>query len=136
VISECYPYTTLVGAQEFGLPDERPLYKRKPKKMKAAEFRPIRAHACDGVIARLAALDKAGPRLDIRTHAATRDLIETPSPENDRPYKHREDLIDAAICAWTALLWQSDSERCSVLGPTLEDHPDPAGTIIGPARPH
>ncbi len=29
-ISECYPYTALVGAHELGYSDERPRYKRKP----------------------------------------------------------------------------------------------------------
>lgn len=29
-VSECYPYTALVGAEELGYPDERPRYKRKP----------------------------------------------------------------------------------------------------------
>ena len=30
VVSECYPYTTLVGAHELGYVLERPAYKRKP----------------------------------------------------------------------------------------------------------
>jgi predicted RNase H-like nuclease len=50
----------------------------------------------------------------------------------DREYKHREDLIDAAICAWTGLLWlRHGLDRCQVLG----DVGDPSGaTIIAPAR--
>jgi hypothetical protein len=37
------PHTTLVGAEEFGYDDERPIYKRKPKKMRTASFRTQRA---------------------------------------------------------------------------------------------
>jgi hypothetical protein len=46
VVSECYPYTTIVGYKPFGY-DVRPLYKRKPKAMGAAEFRVVRAAAID-----------------------------------------------------------------------------------------
>ena len=53
VVSECYPYTTIVGYEPFGY-DERPLYKRSPKRMRVAEFRPIRAQACDDLIGRTA----------------------------------------------------------------------------------
>ena len=34
VFSECYPYTTIVGANELGYVDERPRYKRKPRRMR------------------------------------------------------------------------------------------------------
>jgi predicted RNase H-like nuclease len=43
VVSECYPYTTTVGADELGYDSERPLYKRKPGRLSVAEWRPIRA---------------------------------------------------------------------------------------------
>jgi predicted RNase H-like nuclease len=36
VVSECYPYTTLVGVAELGYDVERPRYKRAPKGMPAA----------------------------------------------------------------------------------------------------
>ena len=39
------------------------------------------------------------------------------SPLKDGEYKHREDLLDAAICAWTAALWARWGEvRYQVLG--------------------
>ena len=48
------------------------------------------------------------------------------------PYKHREDLIDALLCAWASSLWDRHGlERCQVLG--LPDD-EPAATIIAPAR--
>jgi predicted RNase H-like nuclease len=32
-------------------------------------------------------------------------------------YKHREDLIDACLAAWTAALWiERGADRCQVLG--------------------
>ena len=39
-VSECYPYTTIVGAEELGYEEKRPAYKRKPKKMTTAEVPP------------------------------------------------------------------------------------------------
>ena len=55
----------------------------------------------------------------------------------DRAYKHREDLIDALLCAWTASLWwHRGTERCQVLG--ASDTVSELGhrpTIIAPARP-
>ncbi len=44
-LSECYPYTTLVGAEEFAFRPHRPPYKRKPKGMSMAEFWPERLRA-------------------------------------------------------------------------------------------
>ena len=44
-------------------------------------------------------------------------------------------LIDAAIAAWTALLWSRHPERCQVLGPAEEGEAF-AATIIAPALPH
>ncbi len=40
-LSECYPYTALVGASELGYEKERPVYKRKPKAIPASEFKAI-----------------------------------------------------------------------------------------------
>ncbi len=54
----------------------------------------------------------------------TRRLVEEPSPNERKDYKHREDLLDAALCAWTAALWNRWGEaRCQVLGfdETLSD---------------
>jgi predicted RNase H-like nuclease len=131
-MSECFPYVTLVGAPELGY-DERPVYKRKPRSMPVAAFRSHRAAACDELVRRLAALEDAEPPLRLGSHQVTRRLVAEPSPLDDRAYKHREDLIDAAICAWSGLLWlRFGFARCQVLGPGDER---PAPTIIAPARP-
>ena len=132
-VSECYPYTALVGAKEFGYDVERPVYKRKPKKMKVAPFRVHRACVADDLIDRLDALSVADPPLLLRSPPATESLLADPSPTEDHPYKHREDLIDAAICAWTGLLWlRHGYDRCQVLGETGAGL---LATIIAPARP-
>ena len=133
VVSECYPYTTIVGYEPFGY-DVRPRYKRKPKAMRSAEFRAVRAAACDDLIRRLAALAQADPPIDLRSHETTRKLLEEPSPLDNTPYKHREDLLDAALCAWTASVWHRHGfAYCQVLGavPGVER---PAATMIAPAR--
>jgi predicted RNase H-like nuclease len=136
-ISECYPYTTLVGAPELGYDVERPLYKRKPKRLSTAEWRPIRAAACDELIDRLATLVDASPGIDLRSHPVTRQLLAEPSPLSDRDYKHREDLIDACLAAWSAALWRTMGfARCQVLGiddPVVGENGKRA-TIIAPAR--
>lgn len=133
-VSEVYPYTTLVGAEELAYATERPVYKRKPPTMPVAAFRPLRAAACDDLIRRLAALRDADPPLDIRSHPLTGRLLDEPSPAGDRDYKHREDLIDALLCAWTGLLWlRRGNERCQVLG--ADDVESPKATIIASARP-
>src|SRR6516164_6909806 len=101
VLSESYPYGTLVGAAELGYDTERPRYKRQPRRLPAA-----------------------------------RRLAEQPSPIDDVAYKHREDLIDALLCAWTAALWARHGlDRCQVLGPAGTLDGRPAATIIVPARP-
>jgi predicted RNase H-like nuclease len=135
VVSECYPYTTIVGYELFGY-DVRPLYKRKPKSMRTSEFKGVRAAACNDLIQRVARLVEADPPLDLRSHSTTRKLIEEPSPLDNRAYKHREDLIDASLCAWTASLWHRHGfDACQVLG-TPGEIERPAATIIAPARSH
>jgi predicted RNase H-like nuclease len=135
VMSECHPYTTLVGANELGYGLERPVYKRKPKSLSAAEFRPVRAASCDDLIVRLASLRSADPPLDLLSHPETRALVDQASPPVDHAYKRREDLIDAVICAWTAALWfRFGLERCQVLG-LAHGHGDSQATIIAPCRP-
>ena len=49
----------------------------------------------------------------------------------------REDLLDAAICAWTAALWHRHGDRrCQVLGGVEHDGAGgPIATMITPARP-
>lgn len=85
VLSECYPYTALVGAEELGYADERPRYKRKPRRMAAAQWRPLRAAACDELLARLGRLDRADPPLDLRSNTVTVELLAVSSPLDDRP---------------------------------------------------
>ncbi len=70
------------------------------------------------------------------SHPVTRELAEQPSPVIDSAYKHREDLIDALLCAWTASLWTRHGfDRCQVLGLPANATGDPAATMIVPARP-
>ncbi|MCP9487566.1 MAG: DUF429 domain-containing protein [Gaiellaceae bacterium MAG52_C11] len=136
VVSECYPYTALVGVAELGYEDERPRYKRPPKRMPVAIWQPLRAAACDELIQRLATLAAADPPLDLRSHSETRNLLEEPSPLTRVAYKRREDLIDAVISAWTAAFWHRHGlVRCQVLGVPPGAGPEPLATIIAPARP-
>ncbi len=137
MFSECYPYTALVGAVELGYEDERPLYKRKPRKVRAAEWRPLRAANCDGLIGRLEQLRSSDPPLDLSSHPVAATLLNERSPCVDRDYKHREDLIDAALAAWTGALWvRHGLRRCQVLGDCDEpNRQGPSATIIAPARP-
>ncbi|TFD52290.1 DUF429 domain-containing protein [Cryobacterium frigoriphilum] len=134
---ECYPYTTLVGAEEFGYDEQRPRYKRPALAMPASERRAFRAAECDELLRRMSALAAADPPLNLRSHPVTKPLLTSPSPLIDAAYKHREDLLDAALCAWTAAFWtRFGLSRCQVLG--ASDTPDCAGrrpVIIAPARP-
>lgn len=134
--SECYPYTTLVGAPELGYDTERPPYKPKPATMRMAQWRPIRQAACDELVRRLSGLAAADPPLLLDSHPVTRQLAAEPSPLHDVAYKHREDLIDALLCAWTAALWsRHGTDRCQVLGLSQPAADTPTATIIAPARP-
>jgi predicted RNase H-like nuclease len=134
-ISETYPYATLVGAAELGYDTERPRYKRKPPRLPAAQRRTERAANCDTLIGRLRQLADADPPLLLQSHPVTRELAEQPSPVSDSAYKHREDLIDALLCAWTASLWARHSfDRCQVLGQSANPSGDLAATMIVPAR--
>ena len=86
--------------------------------MRAAEYRPLRAAICDDLIARVAALADADPPLRLDSHPVTERLISEPTPHAQAAYKHREDLLDAVLCAWTASLWvRHGLARCQVLGP-------------------
>jgi predicted RNase H-like nuclease len=133
---ECYPYTTLVGMEELGYDVERPRYKRQDLKLAPGERRIDRAKACDELVRRMARLPSALPPLDLDSHPVTRALMAGPAPLLDKEYKHREDLIDAALCAWTASIWDRyGEERTQVLG---RRSPTDAGgrraTIVAPAR--
>ena len=137
VVSECYPYTTIVGAFEFGYDDRRPPYKRAPKGRKATEAWALRTSACDELIRRVAVLIDSDIPIDLASHSATATLADVPSPPIAAQYKKREDLLDASICAWTAALWHRfGEERCQVLG-VDGDLPAqrPIASIIAPARP-
>ena len=93
-------------------------------------------HRFDELVRRLSQLAIADPPLRLATHPVTQRLIEEPSPIDDAAYKHREDLIDAVLCAWTAAFWARHGlGRCQVLGPTATAEGRPAATIIVPARP-
>lgn len=135
VVSECYPYTTIVGVPELGYDDRRPPYKRAARGMPAAAAWPIRTAACDELIRRIARLARCDPPVDLRSHPETRHLLDEPSPARRRDYKRREDLLDAVICAWTAAYWHRHGlARSQVLGlPPPGERPLPA-TIIAPAR--
>jgi predicted RNase H-like nuclease len=127
---ECFPYLALVGAPAFGYDVQRPIYKRRPRGLAPAEFRQLRARNADEIVRRAAAL--RDPPIDLRSHEATAALLDEPTPLADRPAKHREDLLDAVLCAWTGLLWWHHGlARCQVLG---GDEVPPA-TVIAPCRP-
>jgi predicted RNase H-like nuclease len=136
VLSECYPYTTIVGVEELGYDQKRPAYKRAKKGMPAAQAWPIRTAECDELIARIASLRDHEIPIDLLSHETTRTLLDVPSPSKPAAYKQREDLLDAAICAWTAALWhQKGTARCQVLGVEDGSPADrPIATIIAPAR--
>jgi predicted RNase H-like nuclease len=134
LVCETYPYATLVGAAELDY-GERPRYKRKPPRMPAAQWRIERAVNCDTLIGRLSTLADADPPLLLDSHPVTAELAAEPSPVSDSAYKHREDLIDALLCAWTASLWARHGvDRCQVLGLPADPADGPAATIIAPAR--
>lgn len=137
---ECYPYTTLVGMQELGFDDERPRYKRLARSLPPTEARAARAIATDDLIARLAQLDTADPPLRLASHPVTRVLLDEPTPLAGPAHKHREDLIDGAICAWTAsILVRHGESRVQLLGRgSTVDAQDARGrpaVIVAPARP-
>jgi predicted RNase H-like nuclease len=136
IVSECYPYTTIVGVPALGYDDKRPAYKRASKGMPAAKAWPIRTAACDELIRRIAGLTSSDPPVDIASHPQTRMLIEEASPPRPREYKQREDLLDAVICAWTAAYWHRYGlARCQLLGmPNTVGPNSTIATIIAPAR--
>ena len=138
-VFECYPYTTLVGVAEFGYDVERPRYKRLDTSVPPAIARQRRAEAFDELVRRMrtTAFD---PPLDLDAHPLTRDLRD-PSVLHGPTHKHREDLLDGVLCAWTAAFWERHGdERVQVLGgdPGLPSDPlDAAGrlpALVAPAR--
>ena len=102
--------------------------------MLTAPWHPPRSAACARLVSALAGLETADPPLHLRSHETTAQLLDEPSPLASRAYKHREDLLDAVICAWTGLVWlRHGFERCQVLG--LTDDPSPAASIFAHCRP-
>ena len=131
---ECYPYTTIVGMAELGYEDKRPRYKRFDQSLPSTLRRRARADACDELIRRMGALGSAPAPLHLGSHEVSRSLLE-PSPLVDRVYKHREDMLDAVLCAWTAAIWHRHRERVQVLGADdIADAGGRRGTIVAPAR--
>ncbi|WIB01303.1 DUF429 domain-containing protein [Curtobacterium sp. MCBA15_012] len=137
---ECYPYTTLVGVEELGYDDERPRYKRLDLKVPAPVARARRAEAFDELVRRLRSTP-LDPPLRLDSHPLTAGLAE-PSVLHGPTHKHREDLLDGALCAWTAAFWERHGDqRVQVLGgdPRLPSDPvDEAGrrpVVVAPARP-
>lgn len=137
VMFECYPSTTIVGAEELGYDLAKPRYKTWDPKVSRADGRRARADITDELIRRMSGLVTANPPIDLASHPVTARLIAEASPEADAAFKHREDLLDAAICAWTAAFWHRHGlARCQVLGlgsPADED--GRVATIVAPARP-
>lgn len=141
-VFECYPYTTLVGVEELGHDDERPRYKRLDTRIPAAEARARRAVAFDALVHRLRTTPLDPPLL-LDSHPLTAGLAE-PSGVHGPTHKHREDLLDGALCAWTAAFWERHGDgRVQVLGrdPGLPvdpaEPPDEAGrrpVVVAPAR--
>ncbi|KQS08284.1 hypothetical protein ASG04_14340 [Curtobacterium sp. Leaf183] len=138
-VFECYPYTTLVGVEELGYDAERPRYKRLDTALPAPDARARRAVAFDDLVRRLreTPLD---PPLVLDAHPLTAALAD-PSVLHGPTHKHREDLLDGVLCAWTAAFWdRHGDQRVQVLGgdPDLPSDPlDEAGrkpVVITPAR--
>ncbi|OIH92808.1 DUF429 domain-containing protein [Curtobacterium sp. MCBA15_001] len=137
---ECYPYTTLVGVEELGYDEERPRYKRLDTALPAPEARRRRAVAFDELVRRLRTTP-LDPPVVLDSHPLTASLAD-PSVLHGPTHKHREDLLDGVLCAWTAAFWERHGDqRVQVLGgdPGLPCDPvDEAArqpVVIAPARP-
>jgi hypothetical protein len=103
-----------------------------------AQWRAARARGCDELVRRLERLRDATRGLALRSHPTTYQLTDEPSPMDDHHYKHREDLIDACLAAWTAALWvTAGPDRVQILGAddALVDERGFRATILAPARP-
>jgi predicted RNase H-like nuclease len=95
-LSECYPYTTLVGASELGYETERPRYKRKPRGMPVAHWRPLRQGACDDLIHRLIGLAQADPPLPASRSVSWTSLSGTCSAADEHEHVLRPAQLDPA----------------------------------------
>ncbi len=132
---ETFPYATLVGAAELGYDVARPIYKRRPPQLTPDDFRALRAANVDDLVRRLDTLRGADPPIDLRTHPVTAALPCEPSPLADRPAKHREDLVDAVILAWSGLLWLRHGLTRSIALGDPTDTDDPPAQILAAVRP-
>ena len=111
-VSECYPYTALVGALGFA---PRPAYKRRPKAVPISEWRTLLAGEFRRIVAALVDVAPSLAPLDIASHELSATLLDEP-PADNRDYKDQEDLLDAVLCAWTAQVWlRHGMARCQVL---------------------
>jgi predicted RNase H-like nuclease len=126
ILYEVYPYTFLVGVEELEY-KERPVYKRKPKGMKSGEFYRKRARTFSELVQKLNDLKFNEVGIDLSSNKQTNELFDMSEALKKSDYKHKEDLLDAVICAWTGLLWlKFGTKRCQVLGS------NDTATIIGP----
>jgi predicted RNase H-like nuclease len=134
-VFECYPYTTLVGVEELAYDVERPRYKRLDQTIPAAVARQRRADAFDDLVHRLRTTPLDPPLL-LDSHPLTAGLAE-PSGLHGPTHKHREDLLDGALCAWTAAYWERHGDgRVQILGGDAPHRhgPDAAGASPGNRR--
>jgi hypothetical protein len=100
-----------------GYDTERRRCKRTPPHVPAGPGPAERAANCDTLIERPGQLADADPPLLLRSHPVTKDLAGQPPPVSDPACKHREDLIDALLRAWTPSLWARHGfDRYQVLG--------------------
>jgi len=141
VAFECYPYTTLVGVDTLDYDVERPRYKRLDRSLPSAEAKARRAAATDELISRLDRLRTSEPALDFRSHPVTAAIAASPTPTSgEKERKHREDLIDAALCAYTAAYWhRHGTSRTQALGThdsaaVDRDADGRVASIVAPAR--
>lgn len=139
VAFECYPYTTLVGVEELGYDVERPRYKRLDLRVPAPVARARRAEAFDELVRRVRSTPLDPPLL-LDSHPLTAGLAD-PSVLHGPTHKHREDLLDGALCAWTGAFWERHGDqRMQILGGDAglpSDPVDAAGrrpVIVAPAR--
>ena len=132
---ECYPYTTLVGASEFGYDDKRPRYKRMGTvKVPIDARRPARASYGSGLIERMWS-QAATPPLNLASHPLT-DLLVTddgrPRPGLQaprRPHRRVDQRVDGV-----AVVAVRNLEKPGPQGPRFGVRQRAPTTIIAPAR--
>jgi hypothetical protein len=123
-VSECYPYTTIVGAAERGYTHERPRYKRKPRRTRVAEWRPIRAAACDGLVLHLVDRRAGVPRRDLRAQLGA--MIAAGDP-----FEQSRVVADPSRCPAAVATISRTLRPC---GPTAPKSPRSAAPVGGQRR--